>query len=199
LSVALILSLTQPARADERAKARAAFHNGLRHYNLGEFTAALESFKEAYRHFDDPSFLFNIGQCERQVGHKKEAIREYRAFLNNATHPDNVDVVRATIRQLEKELAADEEAERAAAAPKPEPTAPAAVTPTPSPAPVAAAASLTASAPPPVEHEPAYKKWWVWTIVGGVVAAGAAAGVAVALTRPATVTAPTTLGTQHPF
>jgi tetratricopeptide (TPR) repeat protein len=44
------------------------------------------------------------------------------------------------------------------------------------------------------ETTPAYKRWWVWTIVG-VVVAGAAAGAAVALTykkpRPDYVTAPT--------
>ena len=31
--------------------------------------------------------------------------------------------------------------------------------------------------------KPWYKKWWVWTLVGGVVAAGAATATAIVLTR----------------
>jgi hypothetical protein len=38
----------------------------------------------------------------------------------------------------------------------------------------------------PPRRLPAYKKWWVWTIVGGALAAGAAVGLGVALsTKPA--------------
>jgi tetratricopeptide (TPR) repeat protein len=195
-----LLILVAPAHADDQARARAAFKQGSRHYNLGEFQQALESFREAYRNVDDPSFLFNIAQCERQLGHKREAVREYRAYLNNA--PDNIsnrDAIKQIVTQLEKEIS-DEQATT-----KMPPTT---VTPPPPPPPLIATptarpaddgASLTASAPPRDQHKPAYKKWWVWTIVGGVVAAGAATGIALALTHGSTPSAPTTLGTRSPF
>ncbi|HKO95152.1 MAG TPA: hypothetical protein VJU61_28550, partial [Polyangiaceae bacterium] len=58
-------------------------------------------------------------------------------------------------------------------------------------------------APAPVDREdrptatPVYKRWWLWTVVGLVVA-GAAAGVAVALTREQTHYEPTTTANTPP-
>jgi hypothetical protein len=60
------------------------------------------------------------------------------------------------------------------------------------------APALVASAPTAAERKPVYKKWWLWTIVGGVAVAGAVTGVAMA-TRPTPLTANTSLGVQHPF
>jgi tetratricopeptide (TPR) repeat protein len=201
VAFALLVSFVRTAAAEDRAHARAAFRAGSQHYNLGEFQQALDSFREAYRNYEDPSFLFNIAQCERQLGHKREAVREYRAYLNNSDNTDNRETVKQTIAQLEREIAADDqraaaaaEAARAAKNTAPPATTPAAATTSAEPS----AATLTASAPPRAEHKPAYKKWWVWTIVGGVVAGGAAAGLAVVFTRPSSPMAPTTLGTAHP-
>ena len=189
--------------ADDRAHARAAFRAGSQHYNLGEFQQALDSFKEAYRNYEDPSFLYNIAQCERQLGHKREAVREYRAYLNNSENADNRESVRQIITQLERDIAAEDQ--RAAAAAKPRKrrrrvsrsTRRPRRRPTSKPSLEPAGETLTASAPPPPEHKPAYKKWWVWTIVGGVVAAGAATGLVFAL-RPSSPSAATSLGTSHP-
>jgi hypothetical protein len=160
---------------------------------LGEFEAALQSFKEAYRNFEDASLLYNIVQCERQLGHKREAVRSYRAHLNTVGEAENRDAVRQIIAQLEREIA-DEDRRKKESAP------PVLATPPPSPSPSPSAKSSTAvdlSARPPA-RQPAYKKWWVWTLVG-VVAGGAAAGLAVGLTRsPTAPSATTTFGT-HTF
>ena len=197
VAFALLVSFGRTAAAEDRAHARAAFRAGSQHYNLGEFQQALDSFREAYRNYEDPSFLFNIAQCERQLGHKREAVREYRAYLNNSENADNRESVRQTITQLEREIAVEDQravaAAAAAQAAKPAPET-AAVAPKPTVEPTAE--TLTASAPPP-ERKPAYKKWWVWTIVGGVVAAGAATGLVFAL-RPSSPSATTSLGTSHP-
>jgi len=204
--VALILfgglsGLSAPARADDRSRARAAFKSGSQHYNLGEFEQALDSFRTAYRYVDDPSFLFNIAQCERQLGHKKEAVREYRAFLNNAPPTiDNRDEIKRIIAELEKEIA--DEQDTAKMPPTTVTPPPPAIATAPSPTPPAAGSAtetLTASAPPRSEHTPAYKKWWVWTIVGGVVVGGAAAGLAIGLGQKIAPTATTSLGTRSPF
>ena len=134
-----------------------------------------------------------------ELGHKREAVREYRAYLNNVDNAENRDSVRQIIGQLERDIAAEDQRAAAAAAAArtkatdamvtaPKAAATATIDPT--------AATLTASAPAPAEHKPAYKKWWVWTIVGGVVAAGAATGLAIAFTRPGSPTAMTSLGTS---
>jgi tetratricopeptide (TPR) repeat protein len=204
LAFALFISFVRVAHADDRAHARAAFRAGSQHYNLGEFQAALESFREAYRAYEEPSFLYNIAQCERQLGHKRDAVREYRAYLNNVDNAPNRESVKVLILQLEKQIAdEDAQAQRAAAAAAASQAAakaPTVATPPSEPVVTSEAdtARLTASAPARDEQKPAYKKWWVWTIVGGVVVGGAAAGLAIAFTRPSTPTANTTLGTSHP-
>ena len=38
--------------------------------------------------------------------------------------------------------------------------------------------------PPRDQPTPIYKKWWLWTIIGGVVVVGAVVAVAVVLTQP---------------
>jgi tetratricopeptide (TPR) repeat protein len=197
LALVVVAWCARTVSADDRARARAAFRAGSQHYNLGEFQAALDSFREAYRNFEDPSFLYNIAQCERQLGHTREAVREYRAYLNNAESAPNRDSVRETIAQLQKEIDAEDERARAAAATPVVAPPPTTVTPTTVAPPPAAA--LVAAPPSPVERKPAYKKWWPWTIVGGVLLAGGAATAAILLTRPNAPTAPTTLGTAHPF
>src|SRR5262249_23764963 len=48
-----------PERERER-HARSLYEEGLRHFNLAEYDAAIESFREAYRFVQDPELLFNI-------------------------------------------------------------------------------------------------------------------------------------------
>jgi tetratricopeptide (TPR) repeat protein len=203
----LCLLATPASAADERAHARAQFKLGSQHYNLGEYKEALDAFKEAYRSYEDPSFLFKLAQCERQLGHKREAVSAYRAYLNNSENAPNKDSVRQIIQQLDGEIAADKERERAAAeereraraaAVAPATSAPA-TSSAPSPATTPGTPALTASAPAHADRTPTYKKWWVWTIVGGVAAAGLATGLALGLDHGSAPSASTSLGTYHPF
>jgi tetratricopeptide (TPR) repeat protein len=201
LLIALVVAAATTARADDRDKARNAFRLGSQHYSLGEYKEALSSFKEAYRSYEDPSFLFNIAQCERQLDQRGDAIRAYRMYLVNAPDAGNREEVRQLIARLERELA-EERATKAAPPPgvqqpKSEPAA-AVVASTPA---VSSTPSLALTASTPPRDTPTYKKWWVWTIVGVAVAGGAAAGLAVGLTRSggSTPTANTSFGTASPF
>ena len=67
-------------------------------------------------------------------------------------------------------------------------------TPVAAPAPVAAAPEPSRSEP---QRTPVYKKWWLWTIVGVVVAAGVGVGLGVGLTQSSVSypSASTTAGT----
>jgi tetratricopeptide (TPR) repeat protein len=197
LIVALLVATATTARADDRDKARNAFRLGSQHYALGEYKEALTSFKEAYRNYEDPSFLFNIAQCERQLDQRADAIRAYRMYLVNAPDAGNRDEVRQLIARLERELAA----ERATKAAPPPGVQPPRIEPAPAVVVTKPASSLTlTAAAPPRRETPTYKKWWVWTLVGVAVAGGAAAGLAVGLSRGgSTPTAPTSFGTASPF
>ncbi len=209
--VALVMSTGAPSvRAgnepeDAKHAAKARFMAGQKHYNLNEFPEALREFKEAYRLYSDPVFLFNLGQCERQLGHAEEAIRFYRNYLREQPKAQNRAEVQRRIDELETALKAKQaEAEKAvvpaapaeAAAPPPSPPpipsapAPAEVpvgaAPLPSPeappanpaeaAPTVSRIDLTTAPTPPAEPVPVYKRWWVWT-AAAVVLVGAGIGI----------------------
>jgi tetratricopeptide (TPR) repeat protein len=91
-----------PQEAKQDAKAR--FVSGQSHYNLNEFPEALVDFKEAYRLFPDAVFLYNLGQCERQLGHNEEAIRFYRNFLRAQPKAPNRQDVLHKIEEMEVAL-----------------------------------------------------------------------------------------------
>jgi tetratricopeptide (TPR) repeat protein len=205
----LISCVTATAHADHRDASLQAFRRGSQHYKLGEYKEALAEFKSAFRHREDPSYLYNIAQCERQLGLREDAVREYKMFLAESADAARKDDARGMIARLEEEIAAEraakDAAERAARADAERAAKADAERAAKADAERAAAAqhaqdlALTSTAPPPKAHTPGYKKWWVWTIVG-VAAAGAAAGLAVGLTRnEAAPTANTALGTAHPF
>jgi len=142
LVVALLLALATTARADDVAHARDAAKKAVQHYNLAEWQQALDSFTEAYRAHEDPAFLFNIGQCHRQLGHVQEAITFYRSYLRNLPNAENRVEVRELISKLEATAAAESATKKAppqeprppsgavATTPAPPLPAPAATTPT---------------------------------------------------------------------
>jgi tetratricopeptide (TPR) repeat protein len=172
------------ARADKEV-ARQSFLEGTRLYDVADFNAALEAFKKAYLNYEEPSFLFNIAQCYRQLGNKSEALRFYRTYLRKSPSAPNSDEVHRLMAALETSLAQEK---TAASAPPTGTLAPkggsgeasvAPASPPPAPLHVDSAPSLVASAPPP---RPAYRKWWFWTAtVGGVAVAAAAIGIGLTL------------------
>ena len=148
------------ANAQNRARARELFREAQNHYKLGEFQPALDGFKEAYRNFEDPSLLFNIAQCERQLGHKHEALISYRMFLSevpNAPNRDEVEKVIATLEQAIKDESA---------APPPQNTLP-------PPEHIASPPPAPAPAPPPPVERPKHA-WWMVGLGAGLLAVGAA-------------------------
>jgi len=173
------------AHAKGKSDAKDAFKRALQHYNLGDFKSALDEFKEAYLDYPDPSFLFNIGQCQRQLGLKQESLLSYRAYLREADQPRNRDEVQNLIHNLAQSIHAEELARHG----KPEGAMIPGDTGTvekPANGPTATTSSpttLTASEPP--RRQPVYKKWWLWTAVG-VVAVGVGVGLGVGLSSSST-------------
>jgi tetratricopeptide (TPR) repeat protein len=197
-SAALVAILAGAASATptpaESAKARIVFREAQQHYKLAEYAQALDGFKETYRLLEDPSLLFNIAQCYRQLNKKEEAIRFFRTFLHDAGDVPDRENVEQTVASLEKALR-DEQAANASP-PVETPAPPVAPAPVLAPAP----ASVQASAHPAArEKTPVYKRWWLWTTVA-VVAAGAGVGLGLGLTRtPPAPSAATQDGTLHLF
>lgn len=170
-------------KGDDRVRAREQFKNGSRHFRLGEFQEALHSFKEAYRAYEDPSILFNIAQCHRQLNQKAEAIRFYKQYLAELPKAPNRDDVRRVIAMLESALAQE------GAARDVPPTGPMQPVVIPKPdegrvvAPPIEPSTTTVVARPAPVREPVHKTWWFWTALGGGAAAVAVGvGLGVALT-----------------
>jgi tetratricopeptide (TPR) repeat protein len=143
------------AHASEPAKERARliFDEGVKQYNLRNFERALQQFKAAYEALPDPALLFNIGQCHRALGHRPEALFSYRAYLHQLPEAPN----RATVERL---VASIEEEQRPQLAAVPPPQQ---------------------QQPPP--RQPLYRRWWLWTAVGGTVALGLGVGLGVGLSQ----------------
>lgn len=162
------------AFGDDKDLARREYMEGTRRYDLNEFGPALEAFKRAYLAYEDPAFLYNIAQCYRQLGDKPNAVKFYRSYLRKVPDAPNRAEVSSTITSLDAAIAIEN------AKPVEHPAVAAPAIPHDESNVVRTQNQLVAASPSP-KRTPIYKKWWLWTIVGAV-AAGAATGVAVAVT-----------------
>jgi tetratricopeptide (TPR) repeat protein len=157
LVVSLLLLFGRVALADDPAvrEAKRHFDRGEKLYALTKFSEALDEYQKAFDAKPIPAFLFNIGQCYRNLGDYDAAIFSYRKYLKLAPDAANREQVEQLIGDLETKK--DEQnterlglGRREAATP---PTAP----------------------EHPPDH-PVYTRWWFWT---GLVVLGAAGGVGV--------------------
>ncbi|MDB4971534.1 MAG: hypothetical protein JWN44_7223 [Myxococcales bacterium] len=174
ISLILLIAASASAETYDKGAARAAFERGTRHYNLAEYGKALDEFREAYRIYPEPSFLYNIAQCYRQVGDKPNAIRFYRTYLRETPNAPNRDEVNRLIATLERAVAEEQMAKASQPTPSPLPATAAVTQP--------ARADLVATAPTTQERKPLVKRGWFWgAVVGGVAAIGLAVGLGIGL------------------
>jgi tetratricopeptide (TPR) repeat protein len=165
------------ARADDAAVAREHYKKGTRLYELGKFGDAAAEYEQAYQAKDEPALLFNIGQAYRFDGQNKKALLAYKQYLRKVPNASNRADVEGHISALEKLI---EDQKRSSSSPPTD-------TLTPPGHETAEGAPALGKAPPSVvaqpaaaPHTPAYKKWWVWTLVGvGVAAVAVGVGVGV--------------------
>ena len=149
---------------DEKCRDHYANANEL--YKAGKLTAAVTEYEAAYAEIQLPVFLYNLGRIHHRLGNLNKAAGYYRKFLSATADEDPAQQARA-----KEYLSQIQQSEGAVAA----------VTPTTPAAPTAVVSA--AEGPrliPRGEQQPIYKKWWFWTIIGGV-AAGATIGLAVGL------------------
>jgi tetratricopeptide (TPR) repeat protein len=124
--ICLAAATTSIAEEPSPPSTKQLFESGVGHYNLSEWAAALDDFKAAYRSKADPVFLFNIGQCYRQMGEPQEAINAYRAYLRETPDAPNRSEVERLIGLMQETLRARSQPPMGvAAATTPPPPAPA--------------------------------------------------------------------------
>lgn len=169
----------RPLEDDATSRAKAYFKAAETNFSLGRFEEALEGYSKAYQLKPLPALLFNIGQCEFELGNHERAIFFYEQYLRDP----EAKMRTLASRRLEEAKAAQAAAEqkrvqddtqeterqqlamrvqeqtRLAAAKQAE----------------LDAQRLQFQAPPP--PTPIYEKWWFWAAAGGVVAVAVTATI----------------------
>jgi tetratricopeptide (TPR) repeat protein len=158
LCCALATLAPRPAAAEDAERAaRAHFRRGETHFAMGRFAQALKEYQAAYELKPLPGFLFNIGQCHRNLGELEEAVFSFKRYLRLKPDAGNHAAVEELVVDLERQLAAQKATRPPTLTGPTGPTGP-------------------FLPPPPPPPPPVYKRWWFWTGIAAV-AAGAAVGI----------------------
>jgi hypothetical protein len=172
VSLLFVLAASSPCRAEKpdiQTQARVHFQKGMAAFELGRFQEALVEYQRAYAVAPLPGFLFNIGQCHRNLGNFQKAVFFFRLYLRKKPEARNREAVLILIRELEVKLE-EERQKRARIQPR---------VPDPRLVPV------YPPPPPPPPPAPFYKKWWFWTSIAAAVVGGTVGIYFAARTQPA--------------
>lgn len=159
LTAAPRLSLLAPgvAWADDLATrtARRHFDKADKLFALGRFDEALEQYEKAFDAKPIPDFLFNIGQCYRNLGDYESAIFSFRKFLTLDPETQRRPAVEQLIDELEaKKAQADL---------------------------LARERKIEEGRKQEAPKKPITSRWWFWTGIAAIAVAGG--GTAYLLTR----------------
>jgi tetratricopeptide (TPR) repeat protein len=179
-------SVAGEAAVEERP-GRALFARAEAKFNVGRFDEALVDYQAAYDAEPLPAFLFNIGQCYRNMGNYERAQFFFRRYAALDPHSPNRPAAEQLIVEMDRLAGERPGAAATDEAPPPPPPSLA--------APVPAADVRPASAYPPSSvaakteergaRPPVYRRAWFWVAVSAVVVAGGvAAAFAVAQDDP---------------
>jgi tetratricopeptide (TPR) repeat protein len=108
-------------------------------YDVGHFDQALELYTKAYERYPKPALLFDIGQCQRLLGHHERALFFFQGYLRAQPEAKNRPLVETLMQEEQQKLDAQRAAETANA-PSPAATAPSPAAPPDSPSPPPSAA-----------------------------------------------------------
>jgi tetratricopeptide (TPR) repeat protein len=159
-----------PARpVDAEVERHAAL--GQRLLERGDTQDAIAEFRRAYELRADPRFLYDIAEGYRRLGLAEQARFFYQRYLAAAPDAPDRDEVEAALAALD----------HAAAPPKAAPTPPATNN--------LARDVVIVPVAPRAEPSPLWRRWWVWTAFGAIVAGSIAT---VLLTRQSDTAVPAT-------
>ena len=139
-------------------------------FQSGRYADALAIYQRLYAETHHPTYLRNIGRCHQMLRQPQPAIENFRAYLRDARNlePAEHTEIEGYIAEMQRlEVGA---APAASAAPPARPVAPASRPTATVSAPSAAVASSGSGG---ITH-----KWWFWTGLGVLVAAGVITAVA---------------------
>ena len=169
--------------------AQEAFKQGQIQYNLGRFEKALEHFSKAYETMPHGAFLFNIGQCHRQLNDHKKAIFFFEGYLRALPTAPNrqevEDLITEHSAKLSIEKARSKKAKTKTKKPKKKKRATPPKTKKATSAPVTAPPKEPVASPEGGEAiaSPTTESWVLWTIIGCVGVIGTGIGLIAVINR----------------
>jgi tetratricopeptide (TPR) repeat protein len=183
LTAVLFVVFAAPAWASDGGAAararpgRVLFEQAEAKFNVGRFDEALVDYQAAYDAEPLPAFLFNIGQCYRNMGNYERAqffFRRYTALDPRSPNRPAAERLIAEMDKLAAERAVEPVGNRAAATPSfaAPPPAPAADRQAATAGPMVSVADKGAERN---ERRPIYRRTWFWVAVSAVVVAGGVA------------------------
>jgi tetratricopeptide (TPR) repeat protein len=172
-SVTAILGELDRQIAERRRMAASYYEQATAQYKLQHYEDAIGLFTKANEFEPSAELLFNLAQSNRLAGHCAPALSYYKQYIELENNPAERDKITKTMEELE-------ECGRHEAPPQPLPRA------APDPFPP----TLLNAAAPPAKQTPVYKKWWLWALVGVVVAGGVATAVALGTRSPSWTNGP---------
>ena len=199
--------------AERAAKAQVFYEEGMAHFQLEEYPAAVEKWEAGFRIKPAAEFLFNIAQAYRLSRQWEKAHSFYQKFLKLSPRAANRAEVERHITNIEKSIAEAKLIQTAPPAdPRPSNTGknatPVAIEPSivPSTATGSPESKITSSPPTGTaaapssglavtsagSHRPLHKKAWFWGVIGAS-AAVVIAAVAVGVVFGTRTDGPTTL------
>jgi len=101
-----ILTTATPAvAADPRDDAKAISKRAATAFNVARFQEALDLYTQAYERFPAPALLFNLGQCNKNLGHFERALFFFQGYLRDKPDATNRAAVEKLIAEATKQLA----------------------------------------------------------------------------------------------
>jgi hypothetical protein len=144
-------------RSESERPARVLFQRAEAHFQAGRFGEALADYRAAYQIEPLPGFVFNMGQCYRNLRDYERARTAFRRYVALAPHSPNREVADKLITDMNRLLADQRAADQrpVAATTEPDPPDPAAKTATAvTTAAVPASATVSLPAPPAASTRP---------------------------------------------
>jgi tetratricopeptide (TPR) repeat protein len=189
ITVAIPGIVTPPALAAESGAAarpeespRSHHEQGRRQFGQGQYEGAIASYRKAYELKADPSYLLDIAEAYRALDVPERAVFFYNRYLSTHPNPPNRFEVEAEVARLKRRLPPEVAvAPAASSAPTPSPGAAplgagGQALPPGAPATMGSDAGLAAR-PVREDQRPLVGRWWFWTAIGALAAAGATVAI----------------------
>ena len=107
LALVLVMLFAPVAHAEDPSMraAKRHFDRGEKLFALGKFDEALDEYQQAFDAKPLPGFLYNIGQCYRNLGDYEQAIFSFKKYLKLEPEASNKEAVERLIEELEEKKA----------------------------------------------------------------------------------------------